>query len=139
MVPNRIEDLVPHAGAMVLIDEVESWDQTHIICSTRSHRRPDNPLRTPDGLPAAAGVELGAQAMAIHGALIQGGKPRAGLLVLVTDLHIGVRWLDDLEGTLRIRAELLRGHGRGCLYSMAMEAGGTEIMAGRITAMLDAV
>ena len=137
--PNRIEDLVPHAGAMVLIEEVESWDETRIVCSTRSHRRPDNPLLTPKGLPAAAGVELGAQVMAIHGALLQGGKPRDGLLVLVTDLHLGVRRLDDLEGTLRIRAELLRGHGRGCLYSLAIEAGGTEIMTGRITAMLDAV
>jgi predicted hotdog family 3-hydroxylacyl-ACP dehydratase len=56
-----IRALIPHAGAMCLLDRVESWDATHIRCVTDSHHRADNPLRQSNGLRAICGVEYAAQ------------------------------------------------------------------------------
>ena len=44
-----ISRLIPHRGAMCLLDRVENWDKDHIVCRTTSHRRPDNPLRDDSG------------------------------------------------------------------------------------------
>jgi predicted hotdog family 3-hydroxylacyl-ACP dehydratase len=55
---------------MCLLDGVLEWDAQHIVCRASSHRDPANPLRVADTRPAACGIEYGAQAMAVHGALL---------------------------------------------------------------------
>lgn len=58
-----IAELVPHAGDMILIDEVLAFDEDSI--RTRLRIRPDSLFSAPDGsLPAWAGVELMAQSIA---------------------------------------------------------------------------
>lgn len=122
---------------MVLLDSVESWDDTGVVCETRCHLRADNPLRVGDSLPATAGVELGGQAMAVHGALVSGGTPRPGLLVAITDLRLTVATLQDVPGVLRVRARLLRGDDRGRIYRFEIRArDGDELVSGRLTVML---
>src|SRR6185436_4156135 len=64
-----IARLVPQAGAMCLLDEIVSFDERAIVCRASSHRSPGNPLRCDGRLSAFAGIEYGAQAMAVHGAL----------------------------------------------------------------------
>ena len=39
-----IEAVVPHAGAMCLIDGVESCDASRIVCMSMQHLSLDNPL-----------------------------------------------------------------------------------------------
>ena len=63
-----IEAHLPHRGAMCLLDGVLEYDGRRIVCRASSHSDPANPLRVGDRLPAACGVEYGAQAMAAHGA-----------------------------------------------------------------------
>jgi predicted hotdog family 3-hydroxylacyl-ACP dehydratase len=67
-----IEARIPHQGRMCLLDQVIEWNAQHIRCRTATHRAPDNPLRAHDRLGIACGIEYAAQAMALHGALVNG-------------------------------------------------------------------
>ncbi|WP_445180059.1 hotdog family protein [Pseudomonas sp. McL0111] len=58
-----LAELLPHAGDMILIDEVLSFDDEQI--HTRLTVRPDGLFNLPDGsLPAWVGIELMAQSVA---------------------------------------------------------------------------
>jgi predicted hotdog family 3-hydroxylacyl-ACP dehydratase len=62
--------LIPHSEKMCLLDTVKQWDSDSIVCITQTHQKNDNPLRNNGSLPVSALIEYGAQAMAVHGALI---------------------------------------------------------------------
>jgi len=62
-----IAGMIPHAGAMHLLDGVLSWDADRIRCSSRTHRDRQNPLRMDGQLSALCGIEYAAQAMAYTG------------------------------------------------------------------------
>ena len=74
---------LPHQGAMSLLDEVVKWDATTVHALARRHRSPDHALRRAGELPIAAGIEYGAQAAAVHGALCANKGQGGGLLVSV--------------------------------------------------------
>jgi len=77
-----IETLLPHAGRMILLDRLVSWDAESVVCE-RLVRRGD-PFVDASGLPAWAGVELMAQAIAAWngcGILAAGGSVRPGFLL----------------------------------------------------------
>ena len=104
-----IETLLPHAGRMRLIDRVVSYDEQTIICESDSHRAADHPLAEAGVLSIICGLEYGAQAMAIHGALLaNGGSPSAprrhGYLVAASDLRWTVERLDQCATPLVIKA-----------------------------------
>ena len=40
-----IAALIPHQGAMCLLERVIEWDKDRIVLATSTHRAPDNPLR----------------------------------------------------------------------------------------------
>ncbi|WP_156938879.1 hotdog family protein [Asaia astilbis] len=42
---HQISDLIPHKGALCLLDRVEAWSQHDITCITNPLARDDNPLR----------------------------------------------------------------------------------------------
>ena len=139
LVRSEIEQLIPHAGAMVLVDRVESWSPTGIVCSSRSHHRSDNPLRRDGVLSSACGIEYGAQAMAIHGALVSrvgGGAPRAGLLVSLRDVVLAEGRLDVAEGELSICAEQVRRDRRSATYVFRVGSPDGELTSGRATVVL---
>ena len=77
-----IEQLLPHAGTMVLLDRVGEWDAERIVCE-RLVRRGD-PFTDAAGLPAWAGVELMAQTIAAWNGcqlLAAGCEVRPGFLL----------------------------------------------------------
>ena len=117
---DEIEKLIPHAGAMVLLDRVIDWDPASILCWTESHLRLDNPLRRDDMLPAVAGIEIAAQAMAIHGRLTSGGTQRKGVLGSLRDVRLNVDRLDTCGTALLVYADLHGGNGRGRVYSFSV-------------------
>jgi predicted hotdog family 3-hydroxylacyl-ACP dehydratase len=130
----EIESLIPHTGAMVLLDRVLSWDATSISCWTESHLRPDNPLRRNDILPAIAGIEIAAQAMAVHGRLTRGeGPARKGLLGSLRDVAVNSVRLDDVRGPLVIEVRMLSGGSKGGIYSFCISSEHRELLAGRAT------
>jgi predicted hotdog family 3-hydroxylacyl-ACP dehydratase len=61
---DEIAALVPHQMAMCLLEFVKEWTEDAILCGTRSHAFPDNPLRHHGRLAALHLCEYGAQAIA---------------------------------------------------------------------------
>ena len=66
---SEIRKLIPHSGAMCLLDGVIQWDDESIVCVSNTHRDPSNPLRNNGQLSAVHALEYGAQAAAVHGGL----------------------------------------------------------------------
>ncbi len=136
----EIAELIPHAGAMCLLDGVLDWDASHIRCMSRSHRDAGNPLRVDGHLPALCGVEYAAQAMAVHGGLAGAtrGKPRAGYLASLRDVACRRGRLDDLDGDLIVEAEQEAADGTRVIYSFTLRVGAVEVLSGRAAVVLDA-
>lgn len=136
-----IAAMIPHAGAMCLLDEVIIWDATRISCLSRNHCAADNPLRAHDMLPALCGIEYAAQAMAVHGALsgAVASRPQAGYLASLREVVCQRNRLDDLAGDLIVDAEMLMGDEARVMYRFALRVGSVEVLRGRATVVLDAV
>lgn len=128
--------LLPHAGAMCLLDHVSDWSIEAITCRASSHLSPDNPLRRAGRLATLCGAEYGLQAAAIHGALRDGGQAQpAGYLSGLTLSHIGVTRLDDPAlGGLRVEARIELAERRGLIYGFTLHAeDGLLLLQGRGT------
>ena len=99
----HFQDLIPHEGSMVLIDQVDDWDLNKISCSSRSHLLSNNPLMVNNSLSAMHLIEYGAQAMAIHRGLLT-GESLQGFLAAVRDAKFFIDNLDNVHGALYIQA-----------------------------------
>lgn len=133
-----LEQHLPHRGAMCLLDGVLEWDERHVVCRASSHRDAANPLRVGQQLPATCGIEYGAQAMAVHGALLSGGRLRPGLLASVRGVSLHAARLDDVQGLLRVTAERLSGEDDHILYRFSVACDAGELLGGRAAVVLDA-
>lgn len=136
-----IAALIPHAGAMVLLDRVEAWDADGIVCRARSHLDAANPLRREGRLSACCGLEYALQAAALHGALVAGGvAQRAGFVAALRGVALRVERLDMASfGELRVAARLERQEAGGIIYALAVEAAdGAPLLSGRATVALPA-
>jgi predicted hotdog family 3-hydroxylacyl-ACP dehydratase len=133
-----IARLIPHAGAMCLLEEVVTWDNTSIRCTATSHRDPANPMRADGRLSAVCGVEYAAQAMAVHGGLSGGSRPAVGYLASLRNLTCRVGRLDDVGEVLMIEAEKLMGDGNRVIYGFTLHAGGSGLLSGRAAVVIDA-
>jgi len=134
--PLLISNLVPQRGPMCLLAGVERYDASSIVCRAESHRDPRNPLRRANRLPALAGIEYAAQALAAHCALLS-GEPGRGLLAGVREVALHAERLDDIEGALTVRAERLVADGRHLLYAFTVGAGARALLSGRLAVVLD--
>jgi len=124
---------IPHSGAMCLLDAVIEWDETRIRCVATSHRDPANPLRARGRLAAVCGIEYAAQAMAAHGALVNGNheQPRSGFLASVRNVDARIDRLDTLDAPLMVDAERMSGNADSSLYAFALHCGERIVLAGR--------
>ena len=132
---------IPHQGSMCLLDRVLSWDCEGIVCLSSSHRTPDNPLRAYGRLGSACAIEYAAQAIAVHGALLQasaGTSPTLGLLTSAREVELLVTRLDDLAPDLQITAQRLHSDARAALYSFALHADQDLLVRGRASLLLNA-
>jgi len=128
------QHLIPHRGAMSLLDSVLAWDDMHIHLSAISHCDPDNPLRSDGQLRALHLCEYGAQAMAVHGGLLaqrEGRIPAPGLLVSLRAVRLQVARIDDLCGALDVHAEQLLDNGTSWQYAFRVEHQGRLLADGR--------
>jgi predicted hotdog family 3-hydroxylacyl-ACP dehydratase len=141
-----IAALIPHSGSMCLLNQMQSWSPTHILCSANNHRDRAHPLRTRSGLLASAAIEYAAQAMAVHGALISqatGAPATPGYLASARGVQLQVLRLDDLPmpteqaDELRIEATRQAGDAQQILYSFTVHHGGREIAQGRAAVVLN--
>jgi predicted hotdog family 3-hydroxylacyl-ACP dehydratase len=118
---------------MLLIDRIDAWDAHSISCSSDSHRKADNPLRSHGRLAALHLIEYGAQAMGIHGGLLH-GCPQPGYLAAIRNMRLYADTIDTLGGSLRITATALGKSGQGVVYQlMVSDAQGRLLLEGRAT------
>lgn len=139
-----VADLVPHAGAMCLLDEVIAWQHDRIHCRSRMGAPVGHPLAVDGVLPVTALIEYAAQATAAHGTLVaraaRGSGPAApGRLVALRDVDL----VADAETIARlacidIHAERLMADASGSIYVFHVRGGGHQLVRGRLTIrMLD--
>jgi predicted hotdog family 3-hydroxylacyl-ACP dehydratase len=116
------EHLIPHSGEMCLLARVVACDESFIRCEADNHGDPANPLRNARGLPASAGIEYAAQAMALHAALQRGGSGaiQSGAIAVLSDVRWSADFLDGVDGPVQVEATLLAGTGGGRQYSFAV-------------------
>jgi predicted hotdog family 3-hydroxylacyl-ACP dehydratase len=135
----EIAALIPHGGAMCLLDGVLAWDSTTIACVASSHRATDNPLAANGRLDAVCGVEYAAQAMAVHGALVGGGRrSAAGYLANLRDVTCFVERLDVLEDALLVAAELLIADAGRVIYRFNLTCDAKAVLSGQAAVVIDA-
>lgn len=131
---------IPHRGSMCVLDEVTYHDACAIVCRATSHRSPNNPLRCEGRLPALAGIEYAAQALAVHCALLN-RDPDAhathGMLAGVRAITLHTDRLDNIAGMLTVRVERLVEHDRRLLYAFTITAGKRRLLDGRVAVALE--
>lgn len=135
-----IAELIPHAGNMVLLDRLLHWDDRTLLAETNSHRQPAHPLARDGMLDSIHLVEYGAQAMAIHGGLLEraeGRAPSGGMIAGLRQLQLACARIDTVDGALQVQVERLFGNSSGWMYQFAVhEANGACLASGRIAVML---
>jgi predicted hotdog family 3-hydroxylacyl-ACP dehydratase len=139
-----IEAHIPHQGRMCLIDEVLEWNTERIRCASGGHRAADHPLRAHGRLGVACGVEIAAQTMAVHAALIAARsdtRPSAGLLASLRAVRMHVKRLDDVQSELICDAVCMAGDGDTALYEFELRerrAAAARLLSGRAAVVLNA-
>lgn len=139
---SQIEVLLPHQGAMFLLDRVVQFDRNEIDCIATSHRDPGNPLRHLECLPAHVAIEYAAQAAGVHGGLLNrqlhpDAPAQMGYLAVVSNLHWQVDRLDDLPGPLEIHARRTAVTPGGRAYHVEIRHHGEPIMRGDLVIALE--
>lgn len=131
---NDWSHLIPHKGAMCLLDAVVEYDATRIHAVSATHAQSGNPLRADGRLHAVALCEYGAQAMAVHGALLareRGGRAQPGYLVSLREVELKGEYVEDLPGVLDVFAEQLLDAGGSLQYAFRVEHCGNVLASGR--------
>jgi len=130
-------ELLPHAGAMCLLQAVLHYDEETIACSAISHRDRNNPLRSHNQLSSINAIEYAAQAMAVHAGcayLAQGERmPLKGFLASVRQVQCFEQRLDHLVDDLVISASRHALVADGFSYLFQVRAGDKPIMSGRLS------
>lgn len=136
-----IEALIPHSGAMCLLDAVVRWDDDAIVCSSAGHKRADNPLAEHGRLDAVHALEYAAQAAAIHGALLarrDGRAQGAGRVASYRGVKLYVERLDDQPSPLDVRARRLSSaQAISQLYALEVLANGRTLVCGRVAVAVE--
>lgn len=134
----QIAALIPHQGAMCLLESVVAWDPDAIRCRSRSHLDPANPLRRDGRLGALCGIEYGLQAAALHGALRAGSAQPPGYLAALSGILATPERLDDPRiGELDVTASLELSQPAGLIYGFRLAAAdGRSLVTGRATIAL---
>jgi predicted hotdog family 3-hydroxylacyl-ACP dehydratase len=134
-----IESHIPHQGSMCLLEEVVSWDLQRVACRAGSHRAPDNPLRAHGRLNSVCAIEYAAQAIAVHGALLQsrpGGGSGFGMLTSARRVEFAVARLDDLAQDLLVTAVRLHSDAVSALYAFSLQQDERLLAQGRLSVLL---
>lgn len=134
----EFESLIPHQGAMCLLERVVEWDAERLVAQTGSHRSEDNPLRRGAMLAAVHALEYAAQAMAVHGGLRaaeRGESLPGGYLAAGRRIELHVRRLDELPGLLRVEVHEQFQQAGNLIYSFRVTAGDRPVAEGEATVL----
>lgn len=131
---DEIRSLIPHAGAMCLLERIVGWNERGMTLATASHASRANPLRSHGRLRAIHLCEYGAQAMAVHGGLFaraSGVTATPGLLVSLRDVVLSADTIEALAGELLVEVERLQAGATGLQYAFRVTHRDVELARGR--------
>lgn len=130
----EVEQLIPHAGGMCLLERVLAFDDTGLHAQSDAHRDAAHPMRRDGRLSALHLCECGAQAMAVHGGLLAARDGRSappGLLVSLRGVELSREFIDELPGPLDVYAQDVADSGAGWQCSFRIEHAGEVLATGR--------
>lgn len=130
-----IEQRLPHAGNMCLLDEVIHSDEHSLTAIAYSHQNIDNPLRLDGHISTINGIEYAAQAMAVHGSLLS-ETPQSGYIASIRNIVIEIPQLPDSTGPLTIKVEQLMSSENGFTYQFYISCEQQALISGKITVFL---
>jgi len=95
---------LPHQGPALLLRAATHVDEDRIVCA--SQVRPDCPFLDEGRVPAFVGIEMGAQAAALHDIVLAGedAPDKHGYIVAVRHARMHTGWL-PVTSALEVRAE----------------------------------
>ncbi len=128
----EIEKLIPHAGKMCLIDQVECWNQDTIICHSLTHLHPDNPLQMNNQLSSIHLLEYGAQSIAIHGGLLRKAK-MPGFLAAIRHAEFFIDRIDNLDTEIIINTKAEVKTDAGAVYEFIISTNKKILLTSRAT------
>ena len=131
-----ISQVLPHAGAMLLLDELLEFGAEHVICAVRI--RPETMFCDGrHGVPAWVGLEYMAQTMCAFSGIEEvraGLKPSVGLLLGSRRYQCETEWF-GLGQELTVRADLqLRDERDLVAFQCTIHAGARQIARGDVKA-----
>lgn len=136
---NRTEilELIPHAGAMCLLDQVVAWDAGSIHCRSSSHHDDNHPLRHDGRLAAVHLIEYAAQAVAVHGGLLARDHNESALtdgrLAGLRNIEFGRDDIQSITSAIEIHAHRELVSAAGLIYRVTVENGECLLASGQLT------
>jgi len=131
-------ELIPHSGSMCLLESVESWDKSGIRCVASDIHHPGHPLRFRGKFTAIAALELGAQAMAVHGGLLASDGNETisqGYLAALRRVTLNVVTLDHTTKPILIDALRLMGDRTAQIYQFTVSSANHTLVSAKATVM----
>ncbi|QAU25482.1 phosphotransferase [Dyella sp. M7H15-1] len=124
---------------MRLLDRVMDWSDKAVHAIAERHGPHDHPLRDARKLHAVHLAEYGAQASAVHAALLatdaDESRVRSGRLVSLRDVRLTIEYVDLSKGRLDVFAECLFADARGAQYAFRVDQCGQTLASGRVAVM----
>jgi predicted hotdog family 3-hydroxylacyl-ACP dehydratase len=129
----RIAALIPHGESMCMLDEVVAWDDAHIHCRSHHFASSTNPLFEKNQLDTVLLIEYGAQAAALHAALMQSqlGETRPAYIGSVKDVELFMAIADN-SATLDLHAHCLLSSSQGAIYELVAQQTDRTLLRGRL-------
>ncbi len=111
--------MIPHGASMCMIDEVLTWDGQMIHCRSRAPAGRHNPLVENQQLHSLLLIEYGAQAAAIHAALLSSGlgKCRPAYIGAVRSVEFMTDYLTG-DDEILIEASCQLSSNEGAIYDI---------------------
>ncbi|ACE83630.1 hypothetical protein [Cellvibrio japonicus] len=129
----QIAQLIPHGDAMCMLDEVVAWNSEHIHCRSYLVNMTANPLCEHGQLDTVLLIEYGAQAAAVHAALVQShlGEMRPAYIGAVKDIEL-LGAISDNSTPLELHAQCLLNNRQGAIYELLATQADIPLLRGRL-------
>ena len=117
-----ISQLIPHAGNMVLLDEINHWNNDNITATVFAKPLRDNPLieaSDNNTFNSLLLIEYAAQAAAVHAALLASGlgAQRPAYIGATKNINIQKNTVEPTQ-PITIHAEMLLANSNGAIYQI---------------------
>lgn len=130
---SRIAELIPHGDSMCMLDEIIAWDAANIHGRSYQFAGNGNPLFENGQLDTVLLIEYGAQAAAVHAALMhsQLGEARPAYIGAVKNIELFTAMADN-STALDLHLHCLLSSSQGAIYEVVAQQAETLLLRGRL-------